>query len=76
MPCDVHEQELETQSCCCIVDVRAYSAFFNINVKVTTTTDERPRAFRLAWELIVVVMSPMSRVSVRQLNIPLDIVGS
>ena len=43
MPCDVHEQELETQSCCCIVDVRAYSAFFNINVKVTTTTDERPR---------------------------------
>ena len=40
-------QELETQSCCCIVDVRAYSAFFNINVKVTTTTDERPRAFRL-----------------------------
>ena len=47
MPCDMHEQELETQSCCCIVDVRAYSAFFNINVKVTTTTDERPRAFRL-----------------------------
>ena len=47
MPCDVHEQELETQSCCCIVDVRAYSAFFNINVKVTTTTDERPKAFGL-----------------------------